>query len=49
MIVQKVKEGKADFGYNARTDKFENLLSVAHLKECVQYTPSSPNIKRMVI
>ena len=27
IIVQKVKEGKADFGYNARTDKFENLLS----------------------
>ena len=27
VIVQKVKEGKADFGYDARTDKFENLLS----------------------
>ena len=27
VIVQKVKEDKADFGYNARTDKFENLLS----------------------
>ena len=27
VIVQKVKEGKGDFGYNARTDKFENLLS----------------------
>ena len=27
VIVQKVKEGKADFGYNARTDKFENLLA----------------------
>ena len=27
VIVQKVKEGKADFGYNARTDKFENLLT----------------------
>ncbi len=26
VIVQKVREGKADFGYNARTDKFENLL-----------------------
>ncbi|GAA4098203.1 chaperonin GroEL [Mucilaginibacter panaciglaebae] len=26
IIVQKVKEGKADFGYNARTDKFENLI-----------------------
>lgn len=25
IIVQKVKEGKADFGYNARTNKFENL------------------------
>jgi len=25
IIVQKVKEGKGDFGYNARTDKFENL------------------------
>jgi len=25
VIVQKVKEGKADFGYNARTDTFENL------------------------
>ncbi|HTH81683.1 MAG TPA: chaperonin GroEL [Mucilaginibacter sp.] len=26
IIVQKVKEGKGDFGYNARTDKFENLI-----------------------
>ena len=25
VIVQKVKEGKDDFGYNARTDKFEHL------------------------
>jgi chaperonin GroEL len=25
IIVQKVKEGKADFGFNARTEKFENL------------------------
>ncbi|MEO6884443.1 MAG: chaperonin GroEL [Bacteroidia bacterium] len=27
IVVQKVREGKADFGYNARTDKYENLLS----------------------
>jgi chaperonin GroEL len=27
IVVQKVKEGKADFGYNARTDNYENLLS----------------------
>ncbi len=26
VIVQKVREGKADFGYNAQTDKFEHLL-----------------------
>ena len=26
VIVQKVKEGKDDFGYNAREDKFENLF-----------------------
>ncbi|MFA5574889.1 MAG: chaperonin GroEL [Brumimicrobium sp.] len=25
IIVQKVKDGKGDFGYNARTDKFEDL------------------------
>jgi len=25
VIVQKVREGKDDFGYNARTDKYENL------------------------
>lgn len=25
IIVQKIKEGKADFGYNARTEVFENL------------------------
>lgn len=25
IIVQQVKDGKADFGYNARTNKFENL------------------------
>ncbi len=27
VIVQKVKDGKDDFGYNARLDKFENLSS----------------------
>ncbi|NMM49308.1 chaperonin GroEL [Marinigracilibium pacificum] len=27
VIVQKVKEGKGDFGYNAREDKFENLFA----------------------
>ncbi|MBI2271702.1 MAG: chaperonin GroEL [Bacteroidetes bacterium] len=27
IVIQKVREGKADFGYNARTDKYENLLS----------------------
>ncbi|MDO4496307.1 MAG: chaperonin GroEL [Bacteroidales bacterium] len=27
VIVQKVKEGKGDFGYNARTDVYENFLS----------------------
>jgi len=26
VVVQKIKEGKADFGYNANTDKYENLL-----------------------
>jgi len=26
IIVQKIKEGKDDFGYNARTDKYESLL-----------------------
>lgn len=27
IIVQKVKEGSADFGYNARTDVYENLIA----------------------
>ena len=27
VFVQKVKEGKGDFGYNARTDKFENFFA----------------------
>jgi len=27
VIVQRVKEGKGDFGYNARTDKYENLCA----------------------
>jgi chaperonin GroEL len=26
IVVQKVKEGKADFGYNARTDVYENMI-----------------------
>ncbi|MCS6832781.1 MAG: chaperonin GroEL, partial [Flammeovirgaceae bacterium] len=26
VVVQKVKEGKGDFGYNARTDKYEDLV-----------------------
>lgn len=27
VVVQKVKEGNADFGYNARTDVYENLMA----------------------
>ena len=27
IVVQRVKEGKGDFGYNARTDNYENLLA----------------------
>ncbi len=27
VVVQKVREGKGDFGYNARTDEYENLLA----------------------
>jgi len=27
VVVQKVKEGKADFGYNARTDEYQNLYA----------------------
>lgn len=27
VVVQKVKEGTGDFGYNARTDQYENLLA----------------------
>ena len=28
VVVQKVSEGTADFGYNARTDKYENMFEV---------------------
>jgi chaperonin GroEL len=27
IVVQKIKEGKADFGFNARTDKYEKLIA----------------------
>ncbi|WPP51141.1 chaperonin GroEL [Catalinimonas niigatensis] len=27
VVIQKIKEGKDDFGYNARTDKYENLFA----------------------
>jgi chaperonin GroEL len=27
VAIQKIKEGKDDFGYNARTDKYENMLA----------------------
>ena len=27
VVVQKIKEGKGDFGYNAREDKFENMIA----------------------
>ena len=27
VVVQKVREGKADFGYNARTDEYENMFA----------------------
>ena len=27
VVVQKISEGKDDFGYNARTDKYENMLA----------------------
>ncbi len=26
VVIQRVKEGKGDFGYNARTDRYENLM-----------------------
>ena len=28
VVIQKVREGKDDYGYNARTDKYENLFKV---------------------
>ncbi len=31
VIVQKVREGKADFGYNAREDRYENLVAAGVL------------------
>ncbi|WP_338768058.1 chaperonin GroEL [Bernardetia sp. ABR2-2B] len=31
VIIQKVKEGKADYGYNAREDKYENLVAAGVL------------------
>ncbi|WP_338792685.1 chaperonin GroEL [Bernardetia sp. Wsw4-3y2] len=31
VIVQKVREGKGDFGYNAREDKYENLVAAGVL------------------
>jgi chaperonin GroEL len=27
VVIQKVKEGKGDFGYNARTEKYQNLIA----------------------
>ena len=27
IVVQKIKEGTADFGFNAKTEEFENLLA----------------------
>jgi len=34
VILNKVKEGKDDFGYNAREDKFENLIKIGVLDPC---------------
>jgi chaperonin GroEL len=31
VVVQKVKEGKDDFGYNAREDRYENLIKAGIL------------------
>ncbi|NVO85258.1 chaperonin GroEL [Hymenobacter terrestris] len=31
VVVQKVREGKGDYGYNAREDKYENLMSAGIL------------------
>ncbi|WP_426492180.1 chaperonin GroEL [Hymenobacter sp. 102] len=31
VVVQKVREGKADYGYNAREDKYENLMAAGIL------------------
>jgi chaperonin GroEL len=38
VVVNKVKEGKADFGYNARTDKFEKALGL----EAKEYLKDAP-------
>ena len=40
VVVQKVREGKADFGYNARTDVYENLHAAGVV--CLLYTSPSP-------
>ena len=34
IVVQKVKEGKDDFGYNARTDKYENMHAAGNSNPC---------------
>lgn len=31
VVVQKVREGKGDYGYNAREDRYENLMAVGIL------------------
>ena len=40
IVVQKIKEGKADFGFNARTEVYENLFA-ANFHDCAKYFPRS--------
>ena len=37
VVVQKVREGKGDFGYNARTDVYENLHAAGVARAMVYY------------
>ena len=40
VVVQKVREGKADFGYNARTDVYENCTQLV-CRSCQGYSCGS--------
>ena len=47
IVVEKVRESKGSFGYNARTNKYEDLLEASRTPDWPEGTPAIPKSARV--